>query len=114
MSRLRPSNRSASLALPHNRHCGSYAQLLTLRNFLRAPRHESCELAFERLGHAVVPTRRDGLGRGVGEDILLAFFQAIEDAHRRGLGRSLRYLEAAVHICVDWAQHHGMDRYAFA
>ena len=53
-------------------------------------------------------------GRGVGKDIVFAFFQPIEDALRRRLGRRLRCLEAAVHIRVDGAQDDGMDRYALS
>src|SRR6266700_2617982 len=84
------------------------------RNFRRALRYEGSELALERLGYASAPAVGNGLRHGVGKDFLVASFQTIEDAHRRRLGRSLRYLEAAVHICVDGAQHDGVDRCAFA
>ena len=65
--------------------------------------HESCELALEPLCYTSAPALRDGLGRRIGEDILFAFLQPIEDAPRRGLGGRLRYLEAPVHISVDRA-----------
>ena len=64
-------------------------------------RHETCELALERLDCASAPARGEGLGRGVGKDVVFAFFQSIEDTLRSRLGRGLWYVEAAVHICID-------------
>src|SRR5579864_1175014 len=75
-------------------------------------RHESCELAFEGLAYASAPALSNGLGRGIGEDVLVPFFQAIEDALRRGFGRGLRYIEATVHVGVDGADEDGVDRHA--
>src|SRR5260370_31441964 len=69
------------------------------RNFRRALRYESCELALKRLGYASTPAIANGLQHRVGKDILVAFFQTIEDAHRRALGRNLRNHEVAAHIC---------------
>src|ERR1700678_2486670 len=80
----------------------------------RGLRRESRELAFERLDCASAPALGDGPGCGVGKNFVFTFLQAIEDAQRRGFGRGLRYLEAAVHICVDRAKDNGMDRYALA
>jgi hypothetical protein len=44
------------------------------------------------------------LGCGVRRDILSSS-HPLEDVHRRGFGRGLRYLEAVVHICVDGDQN---------
>jgi hypothetical protein len=68
-------------------------------------RQESCELAFESLCDPGAPALGDGLGRGVGEDLLFAFFQSIEDACSRRFGRDFRYVEAAVHVGVDRKNH---------
>src|ERR1700737_439914 len=92
----------------------SVAKLATSLKIRRAPRHESCELALERLDCASAPALGDGQGHGVGKDFVFAFFQPIEDALRRGGGRGLRSLEAAVHIRVDGAQDDGMNRNALA
>ncbi len=73
---------ACSLWAPGEHRC-TWAALHKIR---RALRRESCELAFERLGYAGVPARRDCLGRGVGKDVLVAVFQTIEDALRRRLG----------------------------
>src|SRR5258706_4563116 len=77
-------------------------------------RHESCELALERLGYTSAPAFGDGHGRGVWKDLLFAFFHPVEDTLRRRLGRGLRDLKAAVHICVDSAHYGGMHPYALA
>src|SRR6266699_712679 len=77
-------------------------------------RHEGGELAFERFAYAGAPGFRDGLGRGIGEDFLFTFFQAVEDASSRGFRRDFRYVEAAVHVGVHGTQDDGMDRYALA
>ena len=63
---------------------GSSAESITQHS--AAFRHEGLELALERLGHAHAPALGDGQGRGIGEDVLVAFLQAIEDALRRRLG----------------------------
>jgi hypothetical protein len=55
----------------------------TLSQIRRARRHESCELALQRLGYAGAPARRDGLGRWIEKNVLFALFQTIEDTHRR-------------------------------
>ncbi len=43
---------------------------------------------------------------------LFALLQPVENAARRGLGRGLGNVEAAVHVGVDGAEDHGMDRHA--
>ena len=48
----------------------------------RGLRHETCVLTLERLGYAIAPALGDGLRRGIGEDILFAILQSIEDARR--------------------------------
>src|SRR6267142_2837718 len=80
----------------------------------RPLRHESGELALKRLGYPSAPALRDGPGRGIGEDLLFAFFQAVEDAYGYGLSRDFRYVEAAVHIGVHGAEDDCMDRHALA
>src|SRR5260370_19063845 len=90
----------------------SVATLATLHKIRRAPGHEGCELALESLDYASAPALGYGLGCGIGENILFPFLQPIEDPQRRGLGRGLRYLEAAVHVCVCRAQDDGMDCHA--
>src|SRR6266478_3175731 len=94
-----------------NHFCRYFTELRDLR---RALRHESCELALERLGYAGAPPLRDRLGHGIGEDVLFASLQAVEDASRRGLGRDLGYVEPPVHIGVDGPQEDGMNRHALA
>src|SRR6266478_2226508 len=94
-----------------NHFCRYFTELRDLR---RALRHESCELALERLGYAGAPLLRDRLGHGIGEDVIVAFLQAVEDASRRGLGRDLGYVETPVHVGIDGTQEDGMDRHALA
>jgi hypothetical protein len=48
--------------------------------------HESGELALECLAYSGAPALGDGLGRGIGEDFLFAFFQAVEGACGHGFG----------------------------
>src|SRR5260370_39135705 len=92
-----------------NHFCRYFTELRDLR---RALRHESCELALKRLDYAGAPALRDRLGRGIGEDVLVAFLQAVEDASRRGLVRELGYVEPSVQVGVDGGQDVGMDRHA--
>ena len=70
-------------------------------------RHESCELARERFHCPIAPAIGDGLGPGIWEDFLFVLLQRIENAPRRGFWRSLRYVEASVHIGIDGAQDDG-------
>src|SRR6266550_478541 len=46
---------------------------------------ERRQLALERLGHAVAPALSQGLGHGIGEDVLLFFLDGVEDGSRDGL-----------------------------
>ena len=89
----------------------SFAVLCGTRRIVR---RECCELALKRLAHSGAPALGDGLGRGIGEDVLFAFFQSIEDACSRRFGRDFRYVEAAVHVGVDRPQDDSMDRHALA
>ena len=45
--------------------------------------HESFELLLQRLGDSRPPSLRDGLGCGIGEDILVTSFQAVPAVSRR-------------------------------
>ncbi len=58
------------------------SSIRNLRNNRRALRHEACVLALERLGYTAAPALRNGLGSGVGEDILFVSLQPIEDSLR--------------------------------
>lgn len=53
------------------------------RSFRDAGLPEDCELAFKSLGYAGAPSLGDGLRDGIREDIVFAFFQAIEDTLSR-------------------------------
>ena len=69
---------------------------------------------FERLERTAAPALGNGQRGRIREDFVFAFFQAIEDASRRGLARGFWYFEPTVHICVDRAQYHRVDTYALA
>jgi hypothetical protein len=71
-------------------------------------------LAFERLCHAGAPALGDGLGCGIGEDLLFTPFQSVEDAFRGSRGCGLWNVEAAVHVGVDGAEDDGVNRHAVA
>src|SRR5579863_7311199 len=75
----------------------------------RVAKNEGSELPLERLGCTIAPAVRDRLGCRIGEDVLLAPLESIEYPARRGLGRRLRDVEAAVHVCVDGTQNHPVD-----
>src|SRR2546425_360646 len=77
-----------------------------------ALRDENRDLAFEGLDYAVAPTLGDGLGHWIRENLLFAFFHAIEDGHRDGLGRGLREIDASGHIGVDRSGQNGMNGHA--
>src|SRR5258708_13765266 len=83
--------------------------LCNLRHTLR---HVSAELALERLGCAGAPTIGDRLRHGIGEDVLVAFFQAVEDASRYGLGSKLWYVKVPRHAAVHGAGEDGMNLHA--
>src|ERR1022692_913200 len=68
----------------------SAAAFATSSDLRYALGHETCELTFERLDYSIAPALGDGRGCRIGEDILFTFFQPVEDALRRGLGRGLR------------------------
>src|SRR5580692_6126580 len=76
----------------------------------RTRRQEARVLALERLGYTAAPALRNGLGSGIGEDILFVSLQPIEDSLRYRLGRGFRYLEASGHIGVNRAQEYAVDR----
>src|SRR6266700_6479506 len=80
----------------------------------RARRYETGKLALQRLECTVAPAVCDGLRCGVGEDLLFAPLQAVEDSLCGRCGRGFRNLETTVHVGVDRAQHDGMDRHAMA
>ena len=48
----------------------------------------------------------------VGKNVFLAFLQPVENCRGGGLGRGLRYLEAAVHIGINRPQDHRVDRHS--
>src|SRR5262250_529004 len=79
------------------------------RSFRHVLRDEDCLLVFERLGYTVAPAVSDGLGHGIRENLLFASFEAIEDGHCDGLGRSFREIDAPGHIGIDWSGQAGMN-----
>src|SRR2546421_10241727 len=66
-------------------------------------------LALKRLGRPRMPAVGKSGGQGVGEDVLLALADPVEDALRDGLGRSLRDVEGADHVGVHRPGQHGVD-----
>ncbi len=70
---------------------------------------ERSVLALKRLGRPRVPAVGEGQGQGIGEDVLLALADPVEDALRDGLGRSLRDVEGADHVGVHRPGQHGVD-----
>src|SRR5215831_5483749 len=82
--------------------------------FRRLLLNKSCVLALQQLGGTRTPGLGNGLRIRIGEDVLFSFLQPIENPSRRGLGRSLGYVEASRHISVDGTREHRMDRYALA
>src|SRR5215472_3741602 len=83
-------------------------------SFSHALRYVSGELALQRLGCAGAPTLGDRLRHGIGEDVLVAFLQTVEDAARDGLRRKLRYVEVSRHVGVHGAGEDGMNLYALS
>src|SRR5437870_4149767 len=71
--------------------------------------HVSGELALQRLGCAGAPTLGDRLRHGIGEDVLVAFLEAVEDASCDGLRRKLWYVEVSRHVGVHGTGHNGMN-----
>src|SRR4029077_5816098 len=74
--------------------------------------HEGRELPLQGLCRTIAPALRDGLRGGIGEDVLLATPEAIENAPRRRLGRRLRDVECPVHVRVDGPENDRVDSHA--
>src|SRR5215471_14098705 len=85
-----------------------------LRNLRHTLRHVSGELTLERLGCAGAPTLADRRRHGIGEDVLIAFFQTVENASCDRLRRKLWYIEVSRHIGVHGAGEDGMNLYALS
>jgi DNA-binding LacI/PurR family transcriptional regulator len=70
------------------------------------------ELAFEGLDGAVAPAVGEGLGHGIGEDVLLTPVHRVEDGARDGLRGGLRDVEVPGHVGIGGPDQDGVDPHA--
>src|SRR6185437_6951238 len=83
-----------------------------LRGIRPARGHVGRELPLECFRHTTAPAFCDRRRHGIGEDVLLASFHAVEDGACDRFRRGLRNVEAAGHVGVHRTRKDAMDAYA--